>query len=176
MEAMNKQRKENSEAKHPLHGPAAVSILLDSYDDLFSDFDPSVYSERILSDDFIIQAKIFSKHKSGDQLSLQLLLPANKRNEQEEEVIIKRLHSYFKNVHQQLESEVRKANAKGLALVLIGIILMIAASYISFIKPDKYHMHLLLVLLEPAGWFLLWLGLDHLVYSLKDTKKILPLI
>ena len=32
-------------------------------------------------------------------------------------------------------------------------------------------MHLLLVLFEPAGWFMLWVGLDHLVYASKDKKK-----
>ena len=87
---------------------AEISILLDSYDDIFSDFDPNEYSERALSDDFIIQAKKFSKNKIGNKMSLRLLLPLNKRNEQEEKVIIKRLHSYFKGVHQTLESEVKK--------------------------------------------------------------------
>ena len=36
-----------------------VSILIDSYDNIFSDFDPSEYSERTLSDGFIIQTKKF---------------------------------------------------------------------------------------------------------------------
>ena len=150
---------------------AEVSILLDSYDDIFSDFDPSPYSERTLSDDFIIQAKKFSRNKSENKMSLRLLLPANKRKEQEEKMIIKRLHSYFKSVHQALKSEVKKANIRGLILTLIGTIVMIAASYISFMKPEKYHVHFLLVLFEPAGWFLLWTGFDHLVNSPKETKR-----
>ena len=150
---------------------AEVSILLDSYDDIFSDFDPSEYSERTLSDDFIIQAKKFSRNIIGNKMSLRLLLPANKRNEQEEKVIIKRLHSYFKSVHQTLKSEVKKANIRGLIFTLIGITIMIAASYISFMKPEKYHVHFLLVLFEPAGWFLLWTGFDHLANSSKETKK-----
>lgn len=170
---MKKKTEEiNPIPKQSLLELAEVSILLDSYDDIFSDFDPSVYSERTLSDDFIIQAKKFSRNKIGNKkMSLRLLLPANKRNEQEEKVIIKRLHSYFKSVHEQLEAEVRKTNTRGLILTLIGIAIMIAASYISFMKPEKYHVHLVLVLFEPAGWFLLWAGLDHLVYSSKEAKK-----
>lgn len=148
-----------------------INILLTSYNDVFSDFDPSAYSERTLSDDFIIQAKKISKSKSGNNMMLRLLLPTSMRNEHDEKLIIERLHAYFISVYKQLKNEVRKANVKGLTLVLIGVIIMIAASYISFIKPDKYHVHLLLVLFEPAGWFLLWVGLDHLVYSLKDTKR-----
>ena len=169
---MNKITKEiNPNSGHPLLKLAEINILLSSYNDIFSDFDPSAYAERTLSDDFIIQAKKISKNKRGNNMSLRLLLPAIKRNEQDEKLIIERLQSYFRSVHQQLKSEVRKANTKGLTLILIGIILMIAASYISFINPEKYHVHLLLVLFEPAGWFLLWIGLDHLVYSLKDTKR-----
>ena len=150
---------------------AEVSILLDSYDDIFSDFDPSEYSERTLSDDFIIQAKKISRSKTGNKMSLRLLLPANKRKEQEEKVIVNRLHFYFKSAHQTLKAEVKRANTRGLILTLIGIVMMIAASYISFMKPEKYHIHFLLVLFEPAVWFLLWTGLDHLVNSPNETKK-----
>ncbi len=148
-----------------------ISVLLNSYDDIFSNFDPSEYTERTLSDDFIIQSKKIFRNKSGNKMSLRLLLPANKKNEQQEKVIIKRLHFYFKSVHQQLESEARKAKTRGLLFILTGIIVMVIASYISFMKPEKYHTHFLLVLLEPGGWFLLWTGFDHLVYSSKETKK-----
>ncbi|MES2139686.1 MAG: hypothetical protein V4511_08240 [Bacteroidota bacterium] len=169
---INKKSEEvDSLAKQSLLELAEVSILLDSYDDIFSDFDPSSYSERTLSDDFIIQVKKISGNKSRNKLSLKLLLPANGRNETDEKAIIKRLHSYFKNVHQVLETDVRKTNTKGLILTAIGIAIMIIASYISFTKPEKYPVHFLLVLFEPAGWFLLWTGLDILVFSSKDTKK-----
>ncbi len=104
-------------------------------------------------------------------MSLRLLLPENKRKEQEEKVIVKRLHSYFKSVHQALESEVKKANIRGLIFTLTGAIIMIAASYISFMKSEKYHVHFLLVLFEPAGWFLLWTGFEHLANSSKETKN-----
>ena len=173
MDSMNKHKQEELSAapKQSILELGVVSILLDSYDDVFSDFDPSEYSERTLSDDFIIQAKKFSRKKSGNKkISLRLLLPANKRNEYKEKMIVKRLHSYFKSVHQALKSEVKKANTRGLILTLIGIAIMFVASYISFMKSEKYHVHFLLVLFEPAGWFLLWTGLDHLVYSSKEAK------
>ena len=173
MDTMNKHIQEeiNPAQQQSLLKLAEVSILLDSYDDIFSDFDPSEYSERTLSDDFILQAKNFSRSKSGNKMSLRLLLPANKRKEQEEKVIVNRLHFYFKSAHQTMKAEVKRANTRGLILTLIGIIIMIAASYISFMKSEKYHIHFLLVLFEPAGWFLLWTGLDHLVNSPKETKK-----
>ena len=150
---------------------AEISILLDSYDDIFSDFDPSDYKERTLSDDFIIQVKKVSRSKSAIRTSLKLLIPENKRNGQMEGIVIKRLHAYFKDAHEELALEIKKVNTREIVLSLIGIIMMLTASYISYMKPEKYHMHFLLVLFEPGGWFLLWSGLDHLVYSSKETKK-----
>lgn len=161
----------NQASKQSMLKLAEISILLSSYNDIFSAFDPSEYSERALSDDFIIQAKNFSKSKDGNKMSLKLLLPASSRKEQDEKVIIHRLHSHFKEAYQQVASDVMKTKSKGIIFSVIGIILMLSASYLSFMQPQKYHIHFLLVLFEPAGWFLLWAGLDHLVYSSKESKK-----
>lgn len=148
-----------------------ISIWLDSYDDIFSDFDPSPYAERTLSDDFITQAIKFSKNKSGRKMMLNLLVPASIRNEQSEKIVIKRMHAHFKETYQQLKDDISKTTKKGLFLIFIGMALMIVASYLSFLKEQKYIIHVLLVLVEPAGWFLLWSGLDHIVYQSKASKK-----
>ena len=70
-----------------------------------------------------------------------------------------------------MAGEVKKTKRKGIILTVIGIVVMIAASYLAFMQPEKYHIHFLIVLFEPAGWFLLWAGLDHLVYQSKSSKK-----
>lgn len=150
---------------------AEVNILLDSYDDMFSDFDPSEYSERTLSDDFIIQAQKISKNKDGAKMTLKLLLPGPARDEGNEKVIIKRLYSHFGDSYQQGKNDVKRTNRKGILLIVIGVALMVTASYLSFMKPEKYHLHFLIVLFEPAGWFLLWAGLDHLVYLSRSKKN-----
>lgn len=148
-----------------------INILIDSYDDIFSDFDSSPYSEKTLSDDFLSQAKKISKNKAGKEIFLRFFIPLNERNETDEEIIIKRLNYYFNYINQQLKTEIKNTNIKGWLLSFIGIGLMIIASYLSFIKSQVYYVHLLLVFFEPAGWFLLWGGLDNLVYNSKDSKK-----
>ena len=150
---------------------AEINIWLDSYDDIFSDFDSSPYSEKTLSDDFLSQAKKISKNKVGKKIFLRFFIPLNKRNEADEKIIIQRLNNYFKYINQQLKTEIKNTNIKGWLLSFIGIGLMIIASYLSFIKSQVYYVHLLLVFFEPAGWFLLWGGLDNLVYNTKDSKK-----
>ena len=148
-----------------------IRIQINSYDDIFSDFDPNVYAERTLSDDFLLHAKKISKNIRGKKMSLRFLLPENKRNQEEEKAIIKRLQFYFKSVHQQLKAAISKTKRSGFIFSISGVALMIAASYISFSKPEQYFIHLMLILFEPAGWFLLWVGLDLLVYSSKETGK-----
>ena len=61
-----------------------INMLLSSYNDIFSHFDPSPYTKRILSDDFIMTVKNISKNKTGMNVILSLNLPMNIRNEQEE--------------------------------------------------------------------------------------------
>ncbi len=56
----NKTEEVNLDSKQSMLKLTEISILLNSYNDIFSAFDPSEYSERNLSDDFIIQAKKYS--------------------------------------------------------------------------------------------------------------------
>jgi len=150
---------------------AEINILLKSYNDIFSAFDPGDYSARTLSDDFISQVKNFFKSKTGNKMSLKLVLTDSERNKQDEAVIATRLQSYFKEVYFQVANEEMKLKRKGIILTVLGIFLMLSASYLSFMQPEKYHVHFLIVLFEPAGWFLLWAGLDYLVYQLKIIKS-----
>lgn len=151
--------------------PAEINIWLDEYDDIFSDFDSNPYAEKTLSDDFISQAQRIAKNKIGTEVVLRFFIPLNKRNADDERIITKGLSTYFSTIHEQLSSDIKKTTLKGAVLSIVGITLMLVASYLSFIKTQVYYAHLLLVFFEPAGWFLLWAGLDNLVYDSKDTKK-----
>jgi len=148
-----------------------ISIWLDSYDEIFSDFDPRPYPKRTISDDFILQIRKVTKDRYDKKMMLKLLLPEHLRNSQDEEIISYRLHDYFELNKVQFQKEKRKTNLKGLLLTIIGIVLMMIAGYISLLKSDAYYLHLLFILFEPAGWFILWMGLDHLVYYPGNTKK-----
>lgn len=147
-----------------------ISIWLDSYDDIFSDFDSRHLSERTVSDDFLSEVKKVCDEKSRNKIHLKLSIPEELRNTDDEKVIIKRLHLYYRNSHQQVEKDARKKNIRGIYFILAGTLLMLCASYISFLKPQKFYIHTLLILFEPAGWFFLWSGLDHLVYFSKSKK------
>ena len=57
-----------------------ISILLDNYDDIFSDFDPRPYSERSLSDDLLNEARKASRDKNTGRLELRFLISEKMRD------------------------------------------------------------------------------------------------
>lgn len=148
-----------------------VKLWLDSYDDLFSDFDPRPYSKRTLSDDFIAQVRKVIREENGKEFVLQLLLPSSVRNEKEEGVIAERLPVFFQKNLEQLQLERKHNRLKGLRLIVFGILFMVTGGYISFQGPKGFSVHLLLIIFEPAGWFLFWSGLDILIEHPGKTRK-----
>lgn len=149
--------------KNELVNLSKVSIILDSYDDIFSDFDPRHYSEKSFSDDFINETKKVKSGKNADNVSLQLLMPEKLRDKSNEEIIISRMHNHFKKHYYLLKDEIKYMRIKGFIWLLTGFIISSTAAYISLININKiYILHFLMVMLEPAGWFLCWNGLDQL--------------
>jgi hypothetical protein len=161
---------------HPKHegaiGEGVITLWIDSYSDIFSDFDPRPFSERAISDDFIAQVKRVSRESSNKIEMLKLLVPEGTQKEEHEKVIKKRLQSYFYNICTQLRIEIRKIRNRGLVFAFLGVGLMIAASYIVFLNLPNFSYKLLLTLCEPGGWFLFWTGLDLIIsiYGNKQTE------
>lgn len=148
-----------------------ISILLDTYDDLFSDFDPRHLSERSLSDDFTAEIRKFCREKEERVHELKLLLPPAMRNHEQETIILQRLHEYFKRNDALNLSNYKKLLKRGILFTLSGIITMLLASYISSIHSKTFLLSVLFVIFEPAGWFLVWTGFDTFLFSSTKAKK-----
>ena len=76
---------------------ANISLILDSYEDIFSSFDARRHSEKALSTDFLDEAKRASRDKDSGSIELKLLIPKNKRQLGEEIIIKKRLKRHFQH-------------------------------------------------------------------------------
>ena len=147
---------------------SGISLALDDYNDLFSDFDPRKYGERALSDDFLAEAKRATRERDAGPIELILMIPNAKRNHNDETIIKKRLRDHFRKHHTVLHNEKNKILYRGLAFTIVGIAIMTLAAYYFFDKA-VYDLvsKFLLVLLEPAGWFLFWEGLDQMIFEAK---------
>lgn len=147
-----------------------VSIWLDTYDDIFSDFDPRPYSERSLSDDFLAESRKFAREKISGELELRLLIPKRLRDAGQEEIICRRLLGHFAKHHRQVEADIRAVRRKGTVMTVVGMTLLAVAAWISQQQSLQYGIHLLLVMFEPAGWFTVWTGLDN-IFNIPAQKK-----
>ena len=105
-----------------------ISLILDSYDDLFSDFDPRPFAERALSDDFLVECKKASVVKKT-KIELRLMVPKHKRNHFDEVKIKKRLKEHFHKHFKEEESKIRKIKAGGFFWFFLGVALMLFGGF-----------------------------------------------
>jgi len=142
-----------------------VSLILDSYDDLFSDFDPRPYHERAISGDFLDECKRAARDKEQG-MELRLLIPHEKRKINEEVKIIKRFKSHFQKHFKEKGKEIINIRKEGIQWFLIGGAIIFASTFLY--RLEGFLFNFLFVLSEPAGWFTLWTGLDKIF---NESKK-----
>jgi len=147
-----------------------ISLWLDSYNDIFSDFDPRATEVRAISVDFLDEAKRAAVDKD-EGLALNLLVPKGKRDRKSEPIIEHRLRNHFERHHKILKKETRTLIRTGVLFVLAGVLIMAIAAYVLVNYEGKTVLaSFLLILLEPAGWFFFWEGLDIIIFKPKDKK------
>ena len=148
-----------------------IVLRLNQYDDIFSDFDIRPYSSRALSEDFLDEIKRASRDKDEGGIELILHFPKKERNEPHELVIKERLTTHFKKHYHLLLKEKHRILKLGITMVILGILCMIAATFVVFKDPSKsLFLSFLVVFLEPAAWFLLWEGMNQIIFNSNTAK------
>ena len=156
-----------------LAAKAEISLILDDYEDIFSDFDPRPHSQRALSVDFLEEAKRATREQRDGGFELGILVPAVRRRLEKESIIKGRLKEHFKKHANILDKEKRGVLKQGITFFVFGILFMFFAAYILVYYRTNLGLikEFLVVLLEPGGWFLFWEGLDLMIF---ETKRIRP--
>ncbi len=159
--------------KHPnLPETSEIMLRINEYGDIFSDFDIRPYSKRSLSFDFLEEVKRAALDKEEGGVELTLHAPEKAREESKETVIKERLVSHFRRHYHLLLKEKRRMLKIGWSMVVFGVIFMIVATMIIFEDPaHNLLLSFLVVFLEPAAWFLLWEGMDQVIFSSKKNNS-----
>lgn len=148
-----------------------INLWLDSYDDMYSDFDSRQFEKRRISEDFLYELRTEMKYKKIPPGNMILFLPREQRKETTESIITSSLYSFFNNRFQYYKNKSRAKLNNGLLLFVSGALMMLAATWVSFWSDASWSVILLKVILEPAGWFLIWAAFDFLFYDLALLKK-----
>jgi hypothetical protein len=147
-----------------------ISLILDSYDDIFSDFDPRPYELKALSDDFLLECKRAAEDKQKE-IELRLLIPKHKRNLNDEPKIRKRLRNHFQKHYQEKQEDKIKIRKQGILWFSLGAGLIVLSTLLYTQTYRGFLFTLLFVLSEPAGWFTIWTGLEKIFI---ESRKKMP--
>jgi len=145
-----------------------IGIILNSYDDMFSGFDPRGYSEKALSDDFLIECKKAAREKGMD-VELILFLAKEKRSFNNELMIKKRLKNHFQRHFVEIEKSIKSIKKEGTVWFLIGALIMFSATFLYSL--EQFFFKFLMIMSEPAGWFLFWEGLYKVFIESREKKS-----
>ena len=149
---------------------AELSLWLDSYDDIYSDFDSRKYHKRRLSEDFVDELKSSLEYSTGPIHKLLLLLPPEQRKYDIEKEIVASLKDHFHHHFTIFKTKEKKILRKGLTLLISGVLVMSVYALFTFKGDSSYTVTVLRLLIEPASWFMVWTGLDALFYDYKEAK------
>ncbi len=147
-----------------------ISLWLDHYNDIFSDFDPRPYAHRALSQDLLDEAKRATR-EAPSGVELRFLIPNAQRNLLHETMIKKRLREHFKKHSARLETEYKKVRKRGIIMAIVGLLLLIVATFLYQQDGGKWWTSFLIVLFEPAGWFTVWIGLEQVFFIYEDGER-----
>lgn len=153
---------------------ANISLILDSYNDIFSTFDPRPYHEKALSIDFIEECERAARDKGVEGFELLLSVPSSKRNLNDEVRIKNRLREHFHKHSIEKEHLIKKIKRNGLKYILVGSILLIVNSalhtYFEHLLSGNFLLNLISLLAEPASWFSFWEGLGKIFLDTEEKE------
>jgi hypothetical protein len=144
-----------------------LPLILTSYEEIFSEFDPRPYPKKALSEEFIHECKkaAFDKNK----INLQLFIPKDKRDLKSETKIKRRLKEHFKKHTRIQKKRIFNLELKGLFWFIFGSVMMvICALFLDYKGP--FWFNVVITIASPAGWFFMWEGLGKMLIKAKDLK------
>jgi len=148
-----------------------VRVAIHTYDDIFSNFDPRPIAQRGFSEDFLFEAKRAAIVKEDKKIDFIFMMPRKNRDLKEETKIERRLREYFRKHLNIINGEKKKIIKRGFSFTAFGVIIMLLATFLLFkFKEESFLTSFLVILLEPAGWFLFWEGLDLVIFESKRAN------
>lgn len=153
-----------------------ITIAIDSWDDVFSDFDPSPIDQRILSEDFLSELKKRYRENQRGNFIITIYAPPSMKDDLTEKLVTKRLKQYFKFQHLAVSKEVTTAIRKGFIFVVGGVFALSVQTLLTYFQLlERLAIELMGIILMPLGWFGIWEGFSRLIEPapfLKQEKEI----
>ena len=153
-----------------------IAITLDTYDDIFSDFDPRPYSQREMSEDFLKEiSRRYMEGKHG-RFEVHFTIPSAERDLKAEALIKKRLREQFTFMVKRESDAIKKTKDRGYLYMFIGFFILLLDTYFYFyLSYESIIYHLITILLVPAGWYGMFTGIGKVIdepFDAVERKKL----
>ena len=153
-----------------------TTIAIDSWDDIFSDFDPSPLEHRVLSEDFLLELKKRYRETQRGNFIVTICAPLSLKDEASERIVIKRLKQFFKFRHLLLQKEMNERRRVGFIFVIVGILFLSTLTLTTYYNVlPRLAIEILGIILMPLGWFGIWEGFSRIIESPHLVKQELEL-
>lgn len=153
-----------------------ISIAIDSWDDVFSDFDPSPLEQRILSEDFLLELKKRYRETQRGNYIITIYAPLSLKDEASERIISKRLKQYLKFRHLEIQKEINVGRRKGVIFIIVGMFFLANLTMVTYLKMlAPLVIDLLSIIVMPLGWFCVWEGFSRILEPSPLLKQDLEL-
>ncbi|MEW6089195.1 MAG: hypothetical protein AB1498_12920 [bacterium] len=142
-----------------------VSIAIDTWDDVFSDFDPRPLNERELSEDFISELKKRYRETQTGNIIISIYEPVSLKDSNAEKMVVHRIKRFFKHQYLQGLKDIGRIRMRGGIFVFLGISSLTILTLVTHynILLTKLANEILGIALMPLGWFGIWEGFSKLV-------------
>jgi len=141
-----------------------VDIAIDTWDDIFSDFDPSPLNERTLSEDFIVELRKRYRETRKGSFAVTIYAPTSLKDAKSESTVIQRLKRHFQHRSMQRQKEIARIRIKGVIFVLFGICFLTFLTLAAYFKIfNNLAIDILGIVVMPLGWFGIWEGFSKVV-------------
>jgi len=142
----------------------AISIAIDTYDDIFSDFDPRDISQRDLSEDFIIELTRRHRQDIKGKYDVVLVAPRSIEDPAAEKKIISRLNRYFHQKHRRYARSIKELRVRGSIYIVLGMALLSMLALLTYYKKlDTLTLEIMGIVFMPLGWFGIWEGFSKII-------------
>lgn len=145
-------------------GLREIAIVIDDWDDIFSDFDPRPLNQRVLSEDFITELKKRYRETPRGEFMVVIYAPGFLRNKDSEKMVTLRLKKHFRLRALQRHKDIVRVRVRGCVFVLFGVFFL---TFLTLAAYFKLFSHLVLeiigIVVMPLGWFGLWEGFSKIV-------------
>ncbi|HSB47424.1 MAG TPA: hypothetical protein VLD37_05400 [Candidatus Bilamarchaeum sp.] len=145
-----------------------ADVALDSYDEIFSDFDPSPYTTRLLSEDFIRELRRRCTATGKGDFVVNFTLPRALRSEKIEGLVRKRIRDHFRSNLSDIEKAAKEKTRRGLLRIALGVAISVPLFFLPVIETLP-----VLTVLSVLMWYALWSGFEHVfeVSARLERKK-----